>query len=36
MKNINRLRKSGFVLLLLTLAFVSCVPQKKMLYLKEA
>ena len=36
MKNINRLRKSGFVLLLLTMAFVSCVPQKKMLYLKNA
>ena len=36
MKNITRFRKTGFVLLLLTMAFMSCVPQKKMLYLKEA
>ena len=36
MKNVNSLKKSGFVLLLLAMAFVSCVPQKKMLYLKDA
>ena len=36
MKNTNRLKVSKFVLLLLTAAFVSCVPQKKMLYLKNA
>ena len=36
MKNVNSLKKTGFVLLLLAMAFVSCVPQKKMLYLKDA
>ena len=36
MKNVNSFKKTGFVLLLLVMAFVSCVPQKKMLYLKDA
>lgn len=36
MKNTNRIVKSGLFLVLLALAFSSCVPQKKMLYLKNA
>ena len=35
MKSINYM-KMGAVALLMTIAFASCVPQKKMLYLKEA
>lgn len=32
----NSLKKIGFLSLLFIIAFASCVPQKKMLYLKEA
>lgn len=32
----NRLVKFGIVMMLLAVVFASCVPQKKMLYLKEA
>ena len=32
----NRFLKIGLVAMLFTVAFASCVPQKKMLYLKEA
>ena len=36
MKYMNRFLKIGLVAMLFTMAFASCVPQKKMLYLKEA
>ena len=36
MKNIKRIVKTGFALLVLAIVFASCVPQKKMLYLKDA
>ena len=36
MKYTNRIMKTGMVALLLALVFASCVPQEKMLYLKEA
>ncbi len=36
MKYMNRFLKIGLVAMLFTVAFASCVPQKKMLYLKEA
>ena len=36
MKNMNKITKLGMAALLLALLFASCVPQKKMLYLKEA
>lgn len=36
MKYMNRLTKIGLVAVLFAVAFASCVPQKKMLYLKEA
>ena len=36
MKNMNRITKFGLVALLMAILFASCVPQKKMLYLKEA
>jgi polysaccharide export outer membrane protein len=36
MKNMNKITKLGLAALLLALLFASCVPQKKMLYLKEA
>ncbi len=36
MKHMNRLLKVGLVAMLFAVAFASCVPQKKMLYLKEA
>lgn len=36
MKNTAKTLKTGLFALLLAFAFVSCVPQKKMLYLKEA
>lgn len=35
MKYMNRVLKIGLVAVLFTLAFASCVPQKKMLYLKD-
>ena len=36
MKNMSKLTKLGLAALLMALLFASCVPQKKMLYLKEA
>ena len=36
MKYMNRIMKVGLVAVLFAVAFASCVPQKKMLYLKEA
>ena len=36
MKNMNRITKLGLAALLMAMLFASCVPQKKMLYLKEA
>ena len=36
MKYINRLTKLGIFAVVLTMMFASCVPQKKMLYLKNA
>ena len=33
MKYMNRFLKIGLVAMLFTVAFASCVPQKKMLYL---
>ena len=36
MKYMNRIMKFGLVAVLFALAFASCVPQKKMLYLKDA
>ena len=36
MKYINRLTKLGIFAVVLTMMFASCVPQKKMLYLKDA
>ena len=35
-KNMNRITKLGLAALLIAMLFASCVPQKKMLYLKEA
>ena len=36
MKNMSKLTKLGLAALLMAVLFASCVPQKKMLYLKEA
>ena len=36
MKNMRKLTKLGLAALLMAMLFASCVPQKKMLYLKEA
>lgn len=36
MKNMRKLTKLGLAALLMAVLFASCVPQKKMLYLKEA
>ena len=36
MKNMNKITKLGLAALLVAMLFASCVPQKKMLYLKEA
>ena len=36
MKNMSKITKLGLAALLLAMLFASCVPQKKMLYLKEA
>ena len=36
MKYMNKIMKVGLVAVLFAVAFASCVPQKKMLYLKEA
>ena len=36
MKNMSNITKLGLAALLLAMLFASCVPQKKMLYLKEA
>ena len=36
MKYFNRITKLGIFTVVLTMMFVSCVPQKKMLYLKDA
>jgi polysaccharide export outer membrane protein len=36
MKNMNKITKLGLAALLMAMLFASCVPQKKMLYLKEA
>ena len=36
MKYFNRITKLGIFTLVLTMMFASCVPQKKMLYLKDA
>ncbi len=36
MKTMNKITKLGLAALLLAVLFASCVPQKKMLYLKEA
>ena len=36
MRNMNKITKLGLAALLLAMLFASCVPQKKMLYLKEA
>lgn len=36
MKNTNRITKLGILTVLLAMTFASCVPQKKMLYLKDA
>ena len=36
MKNMNKITRIGLAALLLAVIFASCVPQKKMLYLKEA
>ncbi len=36
MKNISKITKLGLAALLLAMLFASCVPQKKMLYLKDA
>ena len=36
MKNMSKITKLGLAALLMAMLFASCVPQKKMLYLKEA
>ena len=36
MKNMNKILRLGLAALLMAVLFASCVPQKKMLYLKEA
>ena len=36
MKNTNKITKLGILTVLLAMTFASCVPQKKMLYLKDA
>lgn len=36
MKYFNRITKLGIFTLVLTMMFASCVPQKKMIYLKDA
>ena len=36
MKNTNKITKLGILTVLLPMTFASCVPQKKMLYLKDA
>ena len=36
MRNMSKITKLGLAALLLAVLFASCVPQKKMLYLKEA
>lgn len=36
MKYFNRIKKLGIFTLVLTMMFASCVPQKKMIYLKDA
>ena len=36
MKNMSKITKLGLAALLMAILFASCVPQKKMLYLKEA
>ena len=36
MKNMSKITKLGLAALLMAVLFASCVPQKKMLYLKEA
>lgn len=36
MRNMSKITKFGLVALLMAVLFASCVPQKKMLYLKEA